>query len=179
MIYSFITNKDLDLSIKPYFLEQATVGAPHKIKKAEAAAFTQIKSMLNSKFDLEKLFPSIKEFSADKAYVADEYCSYDDVIYKAKLGSTGVTPGTDTSKWEESDPRDALLIVHAVNITIFYLLESVNKRKIPDDVIEAYNRAINWLEDVKNGVENPDWDLIVTDGMEVRSGSNEKIDHYW
>jgi len=179
MIYSFITNKDLDLSIKPYFLEQVTVGATHKIKKAEAAAFTQIKSMLNSKYDLVKLFPEIKEWSETTNYEKDSYSCINDIVYKAKQDNSGVTPGTEDTNWEENDPRDALLIVHAVNITLFYLLESANKRKIPEDVIEAYNRAINWLEDVKNGVENPDWALIEADGMEVRAGSNPKLDHYW
>ncbi|MCE9539929.1 MAG: hypothetical protein K8R85_12025, partial [Bacteroidetes bacterium] len=74
MIYTFITNKDIDVSIKQYFLDQITTGATHVLKKAEAAAFTLIKSKLNGRYDLVKLFPEIKEWSGSKNYLKDQYC---------------------------------------------------------------------------------------------------------
>ena len=179
-LYSFITNKDIDVSLKQYFFDQVTADAPHVIKTAEGAAFSLIKSMLNNRYDLVKLFPVITEYDNTKAYAKDDYISNLDIIYKAKQASTANDPAaTNSAYWDESDPRDKLLILHCVNITVFFLLERINQRKVSQDVIDAYNRAINWLEDVKREHENPDFPLIEIGGMEVRSGSNKQIDHYW
>lgn len=179
MIYSFITNKDLDVSIKQYFLDQLTSSVPHIVKTAEGGAFSLIKSKLNSRYDLTKLFPSIKEWDAQKAYTIGQYASKNDVVYKALQNSSGQDPVTNSTQWMEDDPRDKLLIIHCVNITCFYVAERGNLRKLSQDLIDGYNRAINWLEDVKHGDENPDFPLLEIGGMELRSGSNPKIDHYY
>lgn len=180
-MYSFIHNKDIDLSLKEYFFNQVTADAPHIVKTAEGAAFTLIKSMLNSRYDLVKLFPEIKTWAGAMAFLKDEYACKDDVIYKAKDNNTNQDPAiTNSTHWVISDPRNMLLVMHCVNITVLYLLERVNKRKLSEEIIEAYNRAINWLEDVKRLRENPDFPLIeIPGGMEARAGSNKKIDHYW
>lgn len=179
MIYTFITNKDIDVSIKQYFLDQIIGTASHVLKKAEAAAFTLIKSKLNGRYDLVKLFPEIKEWVDTKPYLKDEYCVKLDIVYKALVDNTNQEPATSITKWEESDPRDALLLLHCSNITVYYICERINPRKISDDIIEAYNRAIDWLDDVKNGRENPDFPLIEIGATDVRSGSNLKTDHYY
>lgn len=182
-MYSFITNKDIDVSLKKYFYDQAVADAPHIVKKAEGAAVSLMKSNLNSRYDLTLLFPVIKDYVSTTPYVIGTYVSKTDVIYKCIKAGTGQDPATANSTyWEESDPRDMLLVLLCVNITVFFILERVNQRKLSDDVIDAYNRAVNWLEDVKKLRENPDFPVIETEsgiGMEVKGGSNEKIDHYW
>lgn len=180
MIYTFITNKDIDVSIKQYFLDQIIGTSAHVLKKAEAAAFTLIKSKLNGRYDLVKLFPNIKEWASGILYNAtNPYCSKNDVIYKALVPNTNASPDTHSTQWEESDPRDALLLLHCSNMTVYYVCERINPRKISDDIAEAYNRAIDWLDDVKNGKENPDFPLIAIGATDVRSGSNDRIEHYW
>lgn len=180
MIYSFITNKDLDVGMKQYFLDQLLTGVPHVIRTAEGAAFSLIKAKLNSRYNLTKLFPEIREWNASKPYSVGQYSCKDDTIYKATLSSTGESPETVSSAfWTEDDPRDKLLIIHCVNITIFYCAKSGNLRKLSDDMIRDYNMAITWLEDVKDGTENPDFPLLEIGGMELRSGSNPRIDHFY
>lgn len=183
MIYTFITNKDIDVSIKDYFLGQITTGVAHVLKKAEAAAFSLIKSKLNSRYDLTKLFPVIKEWDIAKPYLKDSYACKDDVIYKALSDNTGNTPDDVASAyWVEEDPRDGLLIVHCVNITVYYTLKRINPRKLSQETIDSYHEAVDWLDDVNGLRENPDFPLIddvIIGGMEVRSGSNEKLDHYY
>jgi len=183
MIFSFITNKDIDVSLKEYFLNQVVNGDHHVIKKAEGAAFSLIKSALNSRYDLAKLFPLIKEWNTAQAYLEGEYSCKNDIIYKALSDNTGNAPATGSTYWVEDDPRDMLLVLHCVNITIYYLLKRISPRKVTQEVDDCYHMALDWLEDVKRERENPDFPLIDTDtgigGLEVRGGSNEKIDHYY
>lgn len=179
MILSFITNKDIEVSTKEYFLNQITAGAPHVLKTAEGAAVSLMKSMLNSRYNIVLVFPAIKEWEPTKAFLKDEFCCHNETIFKAKENTTGNNPTTADNKWEQTDPRDPLLILHCVNITLFFLCERINPRKVPEDIIDAYNRALNWLEDVKRQRENPDLPLLEIGGMELRAGSNPKLDHYY
>src|SRR3972149_3835397 len=100
MIFTFITNKDIDVSIKQYFLDQIIGTSTHVLKKAEAAAFTLIKSKLNGRYDLVKLFPEIKEWVGTKDYLKDEYCVKLDIVYKAFIANTNQSPPTSSTKWE-------------------------------------------------------------------------------
>lgn len=180
MIYSFITSKDLDVGIKQYFLEPIVNGLPHIVKTSEGAAFSLIKSNLNSRYDLEKLFPVIKEWNAQTNYQIGQHVCKNDVIYIALAASIGQTPDTANSPfWIEDDPRDQLLVIHCVNIAVFFITENANLRKRSQEMLDAYNRAVGWLYDVKKGEENPDYPLLPIGGMEVRAGSNPKIDHYY
>ncbi len=181
MIYSFITDQDIEVAIKRYFLDQIISDATYTLKRAEAAAFSLIKSKLNSRYDLVQLFPPIKEYDKDKTYSLGEYCSKSDSIYKSKVANnTNTDPITNTDKWEPSDPRDALLVLHCANITVFYIVERINPRKISEDIIDAYNRAVDWLDDVNRMREHPDFPLItIPGGMEVKGGSNDPTQHYF
>lgn len=179
MILSFITNKDIDVSLKEYFLNQVVIGDSHVLKKAEAAAVSLMRSKLNSRYDLTKVFPLIREWKADKAYLKDEYTSINDVIYKAAEDNTNQRPNAPMSTaWAEDDPRDMLLVLHCTNITLYYILKRT--RKLSDDVINAYHDALDWLDDVKRERENPTLPLLeAPDGMDIKWGSNEKMDHYY
>lgn len=181
MIYSFITNKDIDLNLKQHFLDQVATNVPHVVKKAENAAVSLMKSKLNSRYDLDLVFPIIKEWKPATEFVEDQYCSKNDVIYRALRDNTGQAPGpTNADDWEEEDPRDMLLVIHCVSITVYHLLKSSNPRKISQDVMDNYHEAIDWMDDVMKGRENPLLPLIEEpDGMDIKYGSNEEIDHYW
>jgi len=180
-IYSFITDKDLDVGMKKYFRDQVTNGTTnlHILKTSEGGAFSMIKAKLNNKYDLVKLFPSIQDWSAAKAYLKDEYAYKNDKIYKALQPGTNQDPATQTAYWVESDPRDQLLVIHCVNMTIYFFMESIAPNKITEDIANAFASAIEWLDDVKNGDENPDWPLVLEGSSFIHSGSNEKLDHYY
>jgi hypothetical protein len=180
MIYDFITDKDLDVGMKKYFRDQVMENNPHILKTSEGAALSMIKTELNGRYDLAKLFPSIKEWSSDADYTSDGYASKADIIYKAKRDNTNKEPADNSDDWEESDPRDQLLVVFAVAITLYFFVESISPRKISQDIVNAYTNAMEWLEDVKEGKKNPDFPLLESGGLnDIPHGSNEPYDHYY
>lgn len=179
MIHTFITDKDLLISIKQYFLDQVTIDESSRKTKCEAAAFSLIKSKLNNRYDLIKLFPETKEWDETKSYLKDTYCFKNDIFYKASEDNSEKNPDSETTIWKQNDPRDMLLVKYCADITLYFILESINPRKVSDDVINAYNQAIEWLDDVKNNIEHPDWPLLENGLGVVRWGSNKKLDHYY
>lgn len=181
MIYSFITDTNFKGVIKEYFSSQIIGSTPTLFTDAEAAAFSFIKSKLNARYDLTKLFPAIKDWSNTTTYAIGDYSSKADVIYKSKVNAnTNHSPDTSPAQWEKADPRDALLIRYCCFITLFFLEDSINPRRISQQVIDNYDIAEHWLNQVKNSVEHPDFPLItIPGGMEVKGGSNPPSQHYY
>lgn len=178
-IYKFITDKDIEVGLKKYFLDQVTAGAEHVIKICEAAAVSYMVAKLNNRYDISKLFPTITTWSGSTAFTIGQFCFSNDKIYEALTNNTNKNPATETADWKENDTRDQLLVVYCVNITIYFLLERINPRKISEDVMNAFASASEWLDDVKNGDENPAFPLLTDGASNIPYGSNEKIEHYY
>lgn len=181
MIYTFITEKDLDVAMKKYFREQITEldDNIHIQVTSESAAFSFIKSKLNARYDLTLLFPSIQKWSNAKNYTTGAHCWLNDKIYKAKQDNTNKSPVSNVTDWEVLDPRDQLLVVYCAVITVYMMLLSVNPRKITEELHDMYNMIVEWLDDVKEGDENPDWPLLENGSSTIQWGSDPKIDHYY
>lgn len=178
-IYSFITDKDLDVGMKKYFRDQVIENNTHILTISEGAAFSLIKSKLSGRYDIVKLFPSIKEWSNATAYLTDQYSYKSDKIYKALQDGDNQDPETANTYWTNEDPRDQLLVVFAVRITIFFMVEALNPRKVPEDIANDFTQALEWLEACQKGEENPDWPLLENGSSTIQWGSNEKLDHYY
>jgi hypothetical protein len=84
------------------------------------------------------------------------YVNSTGLIYKCIADSTNENPQSTTLKWQEIDPRDALLVRMATDITLFYLHTRINPRKIPQLRTEMYNQAKEWLTGVKDHEMTPD-----------------------
>jgi phage gp36-like protein len=190
MIYSFITEKDLDVGMKKYFREQITdvnnvINVQEVSNKihiqitSEAAAFSLIKSKLNARYDIVKLFPEVKNWTFEGEYLLDEYVWRSDNIYKAIQDGTGRDPDTETGYWKLLDPRDQLLVVYCAIITIWFMMRSINPRKISHELDNDYAGILEWLDDIKEGKESPDWPIKDGGTNDVIWGSNEKLDHYY
>jgi len=181
MIHTFITDKNLEGVIKEYFLNQVIGDKLYVLEDAEAAAFSLIKSKLNSRYDLTKLFPPIKDYADTTTYVKGDYSAKADVIYKSKIdNNTNHSPDTSPTQWEKSDPRDALLIRYCGIFTVYFALESINPRNISEKLYENFEMAERWLNNVNKCVEHPDFPLItIPGGMEVKGGSNAPTEHYY
>lgn len=179
MIYKFITDQNLDLGMKTYFRNQIIETNPHILTTSEGAAFSMIKAKLSSRYDLTKLFPEIKPWNIATAYEKGQYCFKSDKIYKSLQDGTGNDPVTQITYWSEEDPRDDLLVVFCVDITIYTMCKPLPSIKTPTDLVDAYMAAMDWLEDCQNGKENPDWPLLEAGSSNVIWGSNEKLDHYY
>ncbi len=182
MIYSFITDKDLDVAMKEYFRDQITDEREklHIQILSEGAAFSLIKSKINSRYDLTLLFPKIANWTEALPFLANNYCFKEDKIYISLADNTGEDP-TDSNSlfWKESDPRDKLLIVYCAVITVYNMLRSINPRKISNDLENRYAGILEWLDDVKSGIENPDWPILAEGSNTIQWGSEPQREHYY
>jgi phage gp36-like protein len=81
--------------------------------------------------------------------------------------------------------RDPLIVMFAIDITLYHLYSAINRMRTPQERVERYNRAIKWLEDVADGLINPfGLPLVLNDDGEdtlnsVRWGSECKYGTNW
>lgn len=182
MIYSFITDHDLDVALKEYFREQITVQEDRKHIQvtSEGAAFSMIKSKLNSRYDIALLFPEITEWNAATAFTTGKYCAKDDLVYQAISDGTNHEPDEqDSTYWKQKDPRDQMLVVYCAVLTAYNMMRSINPRKIPQSLHDEYVSIMDWLDDVKTGVESPAWPLLENGSSTIQWGSEPQIEHYY
>lgn len=178
-IYKFITSDDLKVSIRELMLNQVTDSDPKIIKNAERKALDSIKSKINNRYVIDQVFLTIKEWSNATAYSAGEYVYKTDTFYRALKAGTNKDPVSETTYWVEDDPRNGNLVDCCVKITLFHIFQRINPRKVPDHVYDNLNDAYEWLNDVKDGKENPDLPLKDNGASTIQWGSNEKIEHYY
>jgi Protein of unknown function (DUF1320) len=178
-IHSFITDKDLDVGMKKYFRDQIIETNTHILTTCEGAAFSLMKSKLTGRYDMLLLFPDTSTWSASKIYLTGDYCFKNDKFFKAIQDGTNHDPETSPLYFIEKDARDQLLVVFCVNIAIYFLIQALNPRKVPQDIINDYDTAIEWLDGCMSGKENPDWALLENGVSTINWGSNPKLDHYY
>lgn len=146
--------------------------------KCEGAAVQMIRNKLNNKYDLLLLFPAIAEWNKDLPYALDAYCYKTGKIYKCIQAGTNQNPQTAALYWKEEDPRDQLLVKYAATMTAYFMLETVSPRKLTEDLVNAFAGIMDWLDEVKNGNESPDWPLLASGGSnDIPWGSNNKLEH--
>ncbi len=182
MMYSFITEKDLDVAMKEYFRGQITEqeDKKHIERIAEGSAFSLIKAKLNNRYDLALLFPATPDWDNTTPFTQGQYCYKNGVIYRALQDSTNQQPdAANSAYWKEKDPRDQLLVVYCAVITVYQMLQSTNPRVISQRLENEYVRILEWLDDVKEGNESPAWPLVENGSSTIQWGSEPKIDHYY
>lgn len=65
-------------------------------------------------------------------------------------------------------------------MTAYFMLESVNPRKISEDMFNDYTATMEWLDDVRDGKESPSWPVLETGGSDnIPHGSNEPNEYYY
>lgn len=113
-------------------------------------------------------------------YTAGDIKSYNSIIWRAQAGSTGVTPGTDITKWLPvswlaGDNRNPQIIQRLIDITLYHLHSRIAPRNIPDLRVKRYDDAIKWLKDCAKGFVTLDAPLIQPkSGSTIRMGSEVK-----
>jgi phage gp36-like protein len=82
--------------------------------------------------------------------------------------------------------RNQLIVMFAVDITLYHLYSAINRMRTPVERVERYKRAIEWLKDVADGLINPVGLPLVTDpetGEDtlnpIRWGSETKYGNGW
>lgn len=140
-----------------------------------------------------------EEYDLEETYQAGDVVWYADRTYTAIKANTGILPTdaviwtegavysisgdlvTDTSVWTAGDNRNQLIVLHLINITLYWLHHRINPRNVPDHRKIAYDgngdiknagSALNWLTMVAGGDINADIpEIQPQQGMSVRFGS--------
>ena len=81
---------------------------------------------------------------------------------------------------QEDEDRHPLVLMHCLNISLFYLHQLVATDQIPQTVLDNYVEAKDWFEGINKGIIN-DPDLpVFTDGSRdfILYGGNTKRDNH-
>lgn len=159
MIYKFITTEDLNRHINAELLSSAYATDNLKnaaIADAEKFAIQEIRNKLNSRLDVNAIFKVIKQWNNTDTFAIDAHVYDDGLIYKCLVANTNLKPADNPTQWVLDEPRERVIVGHCAAITAFETLKSVNSAKIPKNLAEARKEAIQWLKDVRDGIENPE-----------------------
>lgn len=119
-------------------------------------------------------------WAALTAYTATQRASKDSIIWEAIVGSTGVAPGTDITKWQPvgwtlGDNRNAQLVELMIYITLYKLSTRISPTNVPAVWTKNYDEAMIWLDDCAKSNVNLDAPVIQPDsGRRIRRGGNIK-----
>ena len=79
--------------------------------------------------------------------------------------------------------RHPLILEYLVDIYLYRLHCRINPRKVPEHIKEKYNEALDWLDGVMDGSENPDLPAIELPDVSTNSvrhgGSQAPKEHYY
>lgn len=156
----------------------ALVAWQGKVYKAVDETTGDLPDEDDSAFWEEGAYPKLTAWDAAENYTAGNYVYHSGTWWKAKQDNTGQAPA-EGANWTEDDPRDDLILTYVVDLALYYLHQSGNPRKIPELRLERKDEALEWLEMVKEGEENPDLPVKAEGINEILWNSNPKRDNYF
>ena len=177
-LHHFIFDKDIHDSCRPNLFE-SLVESNRTIRKKVAAAMGQVTSKLSARYVMDEIFITLEEWNSTDNYVTGDHRYVDDVVYVALQDNTGKRPTSSPNDWKEEDPRDQTIVSCVVALALWHLFKPVAMKKKPDQVVEDYDEWMEWLEDVRNALENPDLPIKEDGTEEVRHGSDDMRDHIY
>lgn len=153
-------------------------------------------SLLGAQYDIFYSFYTNGFFDYYRQYLVNEYCIFDNKIYKALRQSTGVIPTSDTtiwsfqsnysttgslptntSYWKLGDNRNQQIVNYLIDIVLYHTLSRISPRNIPELRVKRYDDAIAWLKNCAKGddITANLTKIQPTQGMRIRfGGSNTK-----
>lgn len=131
-------------------------GSPDErfLLEVEAAALTEVQSYLRHRYDVAIVFTGVDLWTISRTYDLDQvvYDQASNLSYKSKIASNQGNILTDQNSWEEiADPRDAMLKLYLIDITLYHLHSRINPRNIPELRLNRRDEAIKWLTMISKG----------------------------
>lgn len=80
---------------------------------------------------------------------------------------------------ETGEDRDELILNALVPLVIYKIIKRNAARKVPSDAVDEWKMANKWLNDVRDGIESPDFPVVAdTPHKEVYWGNSRNEDLY-
>lgn len=168
----FLKKSDFRNLISETHLNQIIQSNPELLDDSMRIAQTEMSGYLRGVFDLAIIFATYNDFDAEAGYDSGITVWYDTTatisgqsvttsrLYKSKAASAaGVLP-TDTTKWEEVEPRHPQIIQMLIDFTLYHLHSVISPSNIPDLRVVRYQDAIKALKAMRKGDITTDLPLI-------------------
>lgn len=175
----FLIPEDYKPYIRAEIKEDILMGQTNIIQQVEMASQEEISSYLSGRYDVTKIFINILTYNAIRTFQTGEYVYETGKIYRALEAVTDVSPTVnhvqENPKWVLDDPRNPLIVLRMVYITLYHAHKSLPGSQIPRLRIDDYDMSIRWLEKVAEGKLNPILpEAEKEDGVIVVYGSEER-----
>ena len=110
---------------------------------------------------------------------ADEYKVYTPVAAAA----AGESPETHPAKWQEYSGRNPFVFLKLVDLILYDLHSKYSRRAMPQNVIDRYNEAVEWVTRVGDGLIDADLPALPAEtealASDIRYNSHEAEDFRW
>ncbi|MEQ8685457.1 MAG: hypothetical protein RIE86_09195 [Imperialibacter sp.] len=152
-----------------------------------------MKSRLKKRYDLEQIFLPVEEYDDEREYLEGELAWWREDpedpdsqvgVYQALQDTTGNSPASEAN-WSPNDPRDKLVIMYLVDITVMFFFAKDAPHVLPEVVDNRYKEAKEWLKDVAAGDTEADLPLLPEPVAgeaitgDIRWNSQTKEDNTW
>ena len=154
----FLFPADFEKVVRTDIREIITNSDDTLLTDAEESAISEMKTYLRPRYKLVDMFISYTTWAAG-TYATGSRVIKDGVFYRALQSTTQTPPG---SHWVAGDERIPYLVLTTINIVMFHLYRRINPRKVPEHVSLAYERAVEWLKDIRKGTADLDVSLYDT-----------------
>lgn len=151
-----------------------------------ASATEEVKSYLAMRFDNEAIFIDLYLHNNTNNYVEGNQVLVDDAgtlkYFVAIQDNINQNPLTATTYWKEDDARNTHLVMICVDVATYHMYAKIPTRQTPQDVVDRYIDAKEWLTGVAKGMFKPSLPLLTdttTPTAPSFFGSSEKIDNEW
>ena len=128
------------------------------VPQCENAARHEITGYLNQRFNLATVLQDLLTYNATAAYTIGDLVFDPAVpadIYECIADTTGGTLLTDANFFALGDPRNPLVLQFLIEIVLYNIHKRISPQNIPTIRSLAYERAIEWLEQVQRGYITP------------------------
>jgi len=175
----FLRDKDFLRAIQRENLDVMINEDSTLLNETILAAQSEMESYLRHRYDVAKIFKDLAVYDNAAVYNTGDLVAYPDIesdVYVALAdGLTGVDP--TTAQWQKGDPRNPLIKMHLIDLTLYHLHSRINPRNIPEFRIQRRDDAIKWLNMIAKSLITVDLPKLETPenvGLNIRWGTNTK-----
>jgi hypothetical protein len=199
----FLLKPDYYAQIKQDLLNVVIDAQDYLRIEAEEAAREEMEGYLRGKYDLAKIFIDLVPWHQLQQYDAGDVVHHGTItmgagaaavevplVFVASEPSIGLVPTAPApgapavGPWLLKDPRQKLVKMYLIDLTLYHLHSRQNPRTVPDVRRDRYDAAIKWCQDCRTGKVSPGLPALPAIGADgqpekesirIRGGSQPKL----